>query len=168
MCRTPAGVDRIGVVGVTPDDVPALTTLRPSRRTEAEILETWIALLAGAADLPGAACRGRAQEFDADRDGESRDGREDRLDGAVAICRQCPALTDCADWLDRLPRRRWPTGVVAGRVIEATPAGTPRLRRPQIAQNAAEPVAASGDSQGRRVAPQRQLQKPADGERSAS
>ena len=119
-------------------ETPTLTPLRPSRRTEAEMLEVWTALLAGAADLPGAACRGRAEDFDADIDGEDHDAREARIARAVATCRHCPALAACQSWLESLPRRRWPTGVVAGQIVEATPGGKPRLRRPQTAQDAAE------------------------------
>ncbi|WP_425003865.1 hypothetical protein [Mycolicibacterium sp. S3B2] len=139
--------------------IPTLTPLRPSRRTEADLLEAWAALLAAAADLPGAACRGRGEEFDADLDGEDRDAREQRLGRAVATCRQCPALADCSTWLDSQPRRRWPTGVVAGRVVEATPGGKPRLRRPRTAQDAAAPSIAGDDSPTRPIALQGRPQR---------
>ncbi|MEZ0363382.1 WhiB family transcriptional regulator [Mycobacterium sp. pUA109] len=64
-------------------------------------------ILADTPKLDGAACVDNADVFDAD-DGD--------WELAVAICRSCPALTDCGDWADGLRASDRPAGVVAGQV----------------------------------------------------
>jgi hypothetical protein len=63
----------------------------------------------GTPHLSGALCRGRHELFDLN----------DRVPPTVALrmCGRCPALADCKEWVDSLPRRKQPTGVVAGQVI---------------------------------------------------
>jgi WhiB family redox-sensing transcriptional regulator len=54
--------------------------------------------------LDGAACRGRAPEFDDDADETA----------ALAVCCHCGALQSCRAWFDTLAPRERPEGVVAG------------------------------------------------------
>ena len=35
---------------------------------------------------------------------------------ALAVCRACPALAECRDWINTVPPNRRPSGVVAGRL----------------------------------------------------
>lgn len=65
--------------------------------------------------LPGARCRGRSHLFDGGRLGEDVDVLHARHRQALALCAGCPALERCAEWLDALPRRERPLGVIAGR-----------------------------------------------------
>ena len=67
-------------------------------------------------DLHGAACAGRPELFDVDRD-------DPRVEEAKALCSGCPVLRDCRRWLAGLPWYRRPCGVVAGRYVPP-----PRLR----------------------------------------
>lgn len=76
--------------------------------------------------LPGARCRGRHQLFDEAQPGEDVDNANDRHSRALVLCAECPALAKCADWVDGLPKRDRPTGVVGGRVIRPGSAGRPR------------------------------------------
>lgn len=81
-----------------------------------------IEALHGIPSLPRAPCRGQHELFDrTDR------GHPD-TEHAINICRtECPELARCIAWLNGLPRRQQPPGVVAGRVVpELTP---PRPRR---------------------------------------
>lgn len=55
--------------------------------------------------LPGAACRGRAPEFDAEVSGETAQQRRDRHARAAAICTGCPVRDRCRAVADELPRR---------------------------------------------------------------
>jgi hypothetical protein len=57
-------------------------------------------------DLPGAACRGTAPQFDEDGDEAA----------ALALCGRCSALQPCRSWFDGLAPRQRPEGVVAGLV----------------------------------------------------
>jgi hypothetical protein len=60
--------------------------------------------------LSGARCRGRSDIFDEYDD-------PDIIEYAVNRCHGCPALAACSEWLDGLPRRQRPTGVIAGQLI---------------------------------------------------
>src|ERR1700758_2741069 len=89
---------------------------------------SWAALAAALADAPdlrGAACVGHARLFDVDGN-HAHDYSE-----AIAICHQCPVLTDCEQWLERLgPRsRRRPSAIVAG-LLATTGTGTGRRGPP--------------------------------------
>lgn len=76
--------------------------------------------------MPDAACRGHADLFDPRRTGES--SAEHEPEHAVAarhlqaqrLCAGCLELTRCRDWVQQLPAKERPTGVVAGRIIETT------------------------------------------------
>ena len=78
-------------------------------------LKSWVdvavACLQGAAKLPQAACRGQAPLFDL----TERDGRVTYTWRALALCRTCPVLAACTDWLSRQREGSVP-GIVAGRV----------------------------------------------------
>jgi hypothetical protein len=76
--------------------------------------DTLIAQLAGAPSLPGARCRGRSHLFDARADREPAPVVEQRHAQAVGLCTRCPALVRCRDWVDSLPVKKRPPGVVAG------------------------------------------------------
>jgi WhiB family redox-sensing transcriptional regulator len=78
--------------------------------------DTLIAQLAGAPALHGARCRGRSHLFDARADREPLPVAEARHAQALGLCARCPALVRCKSWLDDLPVRKRPLGVVAGRV----------------------------------------------------
>lgn len=69
--------------------------------------------LAGVPLLEGARCKGRPERFDLD----IRSGRE-AVDWATYTCGACPALRKCRRWVDSLPPRQWPSGVVAGRLVD--------------------------------------------------
>jgi hypothetical protein len=78
-----------------------------------------IALLVS--DIPklhGAACLGRSNEFDA-QPPKTPDRDLAHLRAKRICLRQCPALDACRAWLDSLPPRRRPEGVVAGQFIES-------------------------------------------------
>src|SRR6185312_7706559 len=66
-------------------------------------------------DLHGAACRGHAEVFDV------ADRHDPGIAQARSICRSCPALQDCRDWLASLPRPMRPSGVIAGRYLGPPP-----------------------------------------------
>lgn len=72
--------------------------------------ESLTAALAGTPDLSGARCAGRSQWWDEVDDAEI-------VDYTRSQCQTCPALTACAAWLETLPPRLKPCGVVAGKVI---------------------------------------------------
>jgi hypothetical protein len=79
------------------------------------------ALLSGIPALPDASCRGIPKTFDL---GAADDPA--RVEQAKAICRSCPALERCRDWIDRTPPSLRPSGVVAGRLV-----APPRVRKVQ-------------------------------------
>ncbi|WP_173009879.1 WhiB family transcriptional regulator [Mycolicibacterium sp. P9-64] len=86
--------------------------MRPSRRRRivaAPWVELAAAFLAGTVKLEDALCRDRPQLFD----GDTRLGARTRE--AIRLCRQCPALEDCATWVSSLPTAHIPGGVVGGR-----------------------------------------------------
>jgi|GEM_PF-3489846 len=85
------------------------------------------ALLAGVPRLPGASCHGDSRTFDLEPDAD----RED-VDYAIEICKACPALTACREWVRSLPPEQRPSGVVAGRLLAPPkPAPLAREQRPQ-------------------------------------
>jgi hypothetical protein len=65
-------------------------------------------------DLPGAACVGHLEIFDACSSRAA--GRPGTYARAVRICATCPALTACRAWVLSLPSRERPPGVTAGLV----------------------------------------------------
>jgi hypothetical protein len=69
--------------------------------------------------LPGARCRGRHHLFDPAAAGEFPETVAQRHAQALGLCSHCPSLDRCRSWLDGLPRRHRPFGVVAGIVREA-------------------------------------------------
>ncbi|OBK27700.1 hypothetical protein A5634_22295 [Mycobacterium asiaticum] len=81
--------------------------------------------------LPGAACRGRPEDFDVE------DPKDPRLAAAVESCRSCPALDACAEWLAALTPGQRPTGVVAGRLVR--PYHRPNASRPKTKARRAGP-----------------------------
>lgn len=66
--------------------------------------------------LDGAACRGNSWAFDPAEPDEDRAAVRDRHDVARSVCGNCPALTKCAQWIESLPPRVRPHGVIAGRI----------------------------------------------------
>lgn len=79
-------------------------------------LDELLLSLAGSPALPGARCRGKSHLFDGAEPGEDTTARYDQ---ALGLCAACPALGRCSRWLDGLPARKRPRGVVAGRVVHA-------------------------------------------------
>jgi hypothetical protein len=84
-------------------------------------LDELLAAMGSAPKLTGAACRGHHELFD----------NGDHQAQALALCRECPALHDCTQWLAGLPRSRRPHGVVAGQLPSA------RARKRPAQSNAA-------------------------------
>lgn len=84
-----------------------------------------LAELAGTPRLPAARCRGRWELFDAtihESRGAPTTAVLDARTEALAICTSCPALAACAAWVESLPPRHRPHGVIAGRVRTSQPA----------------------------------------------
>jgi hypothetical protein len=85
-------------------------------------LDDLLSTLKGAPALPNASCRDRTDLFD--RTIASEAGRvtseilQARKD-ALSVCAGCPELEPCRRYLDALPPRHRPRGVVAGRTIES-------------------------------------------------
>lgn len=92
------------------------------------ILADLLDALAAAPALQGARCRGRHGMFDPPTADEDTAATEARHRQALALCGRCPALARCGEWLDALPPRDRPPGVVAGRVI-----ADPKPRRQRTA-----------------------------------
>lgn len=92
--------------------------------------EDLIATLAGVPSLPGARCRGRHHLFDPAAFGENPDTVEQRHTQALGLCSHCPALNSCSDWLDSLPPRQRPHGVIAGQRRTPKPEGRPKGTTP--------------------------------------
>jgi WhiB family redox-sensing transcriptional regulator len=67
-----------------------------------------------APDLPRAACVGEREVFDNCLEPGGKAHAAYAL--AVRICAQCPALPDCAAWIDSLPAADRPFGVTAGQI----------------------------------------------------
>lgn len=85
--------------------------------------------------LAGALCRGLSAVFDVE------DGADPRAQQALQLCARCPALQPCTAWLETLPPRLRPAGVVAGRLPPTAPKKRPRVPSPAAAEN----VAVRGD-----------------------
>lgn len=66
--------------------------------------------------LEGALCRGHSALFDPADTDDDKDDTKSRLRFAIKTCHWCPALSECRSWLNSLPRRQRPRGVVAGRI----------------------------------------------------
>ena len=66
--------------------------------------------------LRSASCRGQHELFDRTRV-RSGQGLHLARAEALAVCAGCPVLEQCRAWLDALPPRQRPRGVIAGRVI---------------------------------------------------
>ena len=81
-----------------------------------EQFDNTLAAILGCVALPGALCRHKAHTFDEARHNQAR-----------GLCQRCPALAACTAWVESLPARRRPTGIVAGRLYR-TP--TPRTTAP--------------------------------------
>lgn len=86
--------------------------------------DTMRALLAGAPDLDGARCKGRADLYQRTTGEDRAAGRATagELDAArraaLRLCLDgCPALDACRAWVGALPIAHRPRGVVAGQVI---------------------------------------------------
>lgn len=81
----------------------------------AELLDA----LGAAPALPGACCRGAHELFDktihSDRGAPNTSVSTARRK-ALDICATCPALAACTAWIESLPPRHRPHGVVAGKV----------------------------------------------------
>jgi hypothetical protein len=77
-------------------------------------------LAQGAPPLPGASCRGRARLFDAAMDWDGGSSRRLARRAARRVCASCPCLDQCGSWVEALPQRRRPAGIVAGRLIDAS------------------------------------------------
>ena len=92
-----------------------------------EQFDNTLAALLGCVALPGALCRHKAATFDEARVNESAEVVEARHAQARGLCQRCPALPACTAWVESLPARRRPTGIVAGRLYR-TP--TPRTTAP--------------------------------------
>jgi WhiB family redox-sensing transcriptional regulator len=85
------------------------------------------AVLADIRRLPGAACAGRSELFD--RHPANHPYRDVDQAEALRTCASCPALAACRAWLDGLPSRWRPTGVIAGRVLQPATGSSPTGRR---------------------------------------
>jgi WhiB family redox-sensing transcriptional regulator len=73
-------------------------------------------------NLPDAACKRRWRVFDEQDDPTIHPDIRRRLEAtAIGICRTCPALNPCRQWLDSLPSDQRPYGVTAGRIRRSRP-----------------------------------------------
>lgn len=70
--------------------------------------------------LPGARCRGHAALFDEAAPGEPPKVVASRQLMALELCDGCPARDPCSAWVDALPPKQRPAGVVAGRISGPT------------------------------------------------
>jgi hypothetical protein len=81
-------------------------------------LDDILAAVGAAPALPGAKCRGRHHLFDPAGLSEDPNTVAARHALALSLCEHCPALARCEAWLESLPPRRRPHGVIAGTVKE--------------------------------------------------
>lgn len=88
-------------------------------------LDSLLFALAGCPSLPGARCRGKGHLFDPAAIGEQANTVAARHAQAIALCRGCPALTRCTDWLNSLEPKHKPDGVIAGQ-LRSNPVGRPK------------------------------------------
>lgn len=84
-------------------------------------MDELLGALAGTPILPGARCRGRPHLFDAAPPGEPDEVTEARHLQALGLCRACPALARCGDYLISLPPSKRPSGVIAGQIRRERP-----------------------------------------------
>lgn len=91
-------------------------------------LDGLLGALMGAPHLPGARCVGRHQLFDPPGDHEPPERVTERHTAATHLCRNCPALASCEQWVDSLPRTRRPPGVTGG-VYRDHPSDAKRRRK---------------------------------------
>lgn len=74
------------------------------------VVELLVGILGGVPALPGAACRDHVALFDRAADGDRVAAQQ-----AIEICRRCPVLGACAQWIADAYPRRPPPGVWAAR-----------------------------------------------------
>jgi hypothetical protein len=81
------------------------------------------------AGVRGALCRRHRDLFDEAL--SNRAAVNVAAERAIALCRVCPALQECARWLDSIPPAQRPLGVVAARhdARQAIKGAAPRARR---------------------------------------
>jgi hypothetical protein len=79
-------------------------------------LNELLSSLAGQPTFPGCRCRGRHHLFDPPDANEPAEVVEQRHAQALGLCQHCPALARCKSWLDGLPARQRPYGVIANTV----------------------------------------------------
>ena len=84
-------------------------------------LESLLGALAAAPALPGAACRGEHDLYDAAADGDPA-----AVELASMVCGDCVCLAACQEWVDSLPKRKRPLGICGGRLFTE---GTASQRR---------------------------------------
>ena len=70
-----------------------------------------------APSLSGALCTDEWELFDRASGGNDRIALAQAREVALSLCRSCPCLRRCSDWLDCLPLHDRPHGVVAGQVV---------------------------------------------------
>ena len=85
----------------------------------ARMFDSLLDALRSAPALPGARCRGKPHLFDPQHPQERPEATDARHVQALGLCSLCPSLMACRGWVDGLPQRRRPLGVVAGRVRES-------------------------------------------------
>ncbi|TDH51566.1 hypothetical protein E2F47_15910 [Mycobacterium eburneum] len=88
-------------------------------------LDRLLAAIGVAPALPGARCRGRHRLFDGRGSDEAPEVAEQRHAQAIGLCQRCPSIDPCRAWLESLPPRRRPAGVVAGQLTQPRPVGRP-------------------------------------------
>lgn len=88
-----------------------------------ELFDNTLGAILGCVALPGALCRHKAATFDEARTDEPTEVVEARHAQARGLCQRCPSLDACITWVESLPARRRPTGIVAGTLYR-----TPRPR----------------------------------------
>jgi hypothetical protein len=74
--------------------------------------------------LEDARCKGRWDLFDPPADSDPDDLAYANA-AAAQECEQCPAMEACLRWIEGLPKRERPTGIVAGRVWVVERPATP-------------------------------------------
>lgn len=81
----------------------------------------WVELLAqilrDSPRLRDGACVGREDLFDPAREDEAAEDVEYRHSRARRICRTCPVLVECREWVEQLKPSQRPVGVVHGEVL---------------------------------------------------
>jgi WhiB family redox-sensing transcriptional regulator len=78
----------------------------------AQQMKAVYAALSGVPRLDGARCEGRPELFDLDDRSDP-----ELIERAAHMCNACPVLRACAAWLDSLPPKLRPSGVVAARLL---------------------------------------------------